>query len=146
MGNAKVIVPVKIGDQAVFSKTISESDVYNFGGIIGDFSPMHFNEEHAKHTPYRHRIAHGVLTFAFASTVSTILQDASALENPSVSYGYEKVRFINPVYFGDTLRAIYTVTDIDEAQSKSYGKVEIYNQHEEIVCACTHILKFFAKS
>lgn len=145
MSDTPVKVPVKVGDRATFSKTISESDVYNFGGIIADFSPMHFNEEHAKTTPYKHRIVHGVLTFAFASTVSTILQDATALEQPSVSYGYEKVRFIKPVYFGDTITAVYTVTDIDEAESKSYGTVEIFNQHGTIVCACIHILKFFAK-
>ncbi|MGI6105864.1 MAG: MaoC family dehydratase [Raoultibacter sp.] len=146
MNTVPVKVPVNIGDTASFTKTISESDVYGFGGIIADFSPMHFNEEHAKTTPYGRRIVHGVLTFAFASTASTVLQEKTAIATPGVSYGYDGIRFIKPVFFGDTLATVYTVTAVDEEQSKSYGHVEIFNQHGDIVCACTHILKFLAKN
>lgn len=52
---------LEIGMKASFSKTITETDVYLFAGISGDFNPMHVNEEFAKLTPFGKRIAHGVL-------------------------------------------------------------------------------------
>ena len=64
------LVPLAVGDSVSFTKTISESDVYMFAGITGDFSQMHTNEEFMKTTPYQKRIVHGVLTFAFGSTAS----------------------------------------------------------------------------
>ena len=60
----KVDIPLKIGDSAVFEKTITETDVVLFGGLTGDYSQMHFNEEYMKKTMYGTRIAHGILTFA----------------------------------------------------------------------------------
>lgn len=141
MSNLKV--PFEIGDSCEFTKTLSESDVYLFAGITGDFSQMHTNEAFMQKTKYKTRIAHGVLTFALGSTASTLIQTQAKSEMPSVSYGYDRLRFIRPVYFGDTLTSRYTITDIDNENLKSIGKVEIYNQHGEIVVAANHILKFF---
>lgn len=135
-------VPFQIGDTISYTKTISESDVYLFAGITGDFSQMHMNEEFMKKTPYKTRIAHGVLTFALASTASTLIQVQAKAEIPSVSYGYDRLRFIKPVFFGDTVTAVYTISEIDEESLKSYAKVEVFNQKGEICVAATHILKF----
>ncbi|MCR0181674.1 MaoC family dehydratase N-terminal domain-containing protein [[Clostridium] innocuum] len=99
----KVDIPLKIGDSAVFEKTITETDVVLFGGLTGDYSQMHFNEEYMKKTMYGTRIAHGILTFAIGCTASTKIQEQVKSPVPSASYGYDKLRFINPVYFGDTL-------------------------------------------
>ena len=60
---------IQIGDTATFSKTISEFDIYQFAGITGDFNPMHINEEFADTTIFEDRIAHGLLTGSFISTV-----------------------------------------------------------------------------
>ncbi|AGF58773.1 MULTISPECIES: MaoC family dehydratase [Clostridium] len=141
MNNLKV--PFEIGDTISYTKTISESDVYLFAGITGDFSQMHMNEEFMKTTMYKTRIVHGVLTFALGSTASTLIQTQAKAEIPSVSYGYDKLRFIKPVYMGDTVTAVYTIKDIDNENLKSYATVEVYNQNKEIVVAATHILKFF---
>lgn len=135
-------VPLKVGDTCSFTKTISESDVYLFGGITGDFSQMHFNAEFMKHTQYGKRIAHGVLVFALGCTPSTLIQQQAKSPIPSASYGYDRLRFIKPVYFGDTVTAKYTVAEIDEENMKTYSKLEIFNQHGEICVAATHILKF----
>ena len=140
---AEVKVPFEIGDTCEFVKTISESDVYGFAGITGDFSKMHTNEAFMNKTMYKTRIVHGVLSFALGSTASTLIQTQARAQIPSVSYGYDRVRFIKPVYFGDTLTAKYTITEIDNEQLKSVGKVEVYNQHGQIVVAANHILKFF---
>ena len=67
-------VPLEVGNSCSFTKTVSESDVYQFGGITGDYSQMHFNEAFMKTTKYGTRIVHGVLTFAFGSTASTHAQ------------------------------------------------------------------------
>ena len=136
------IIPLEVGNTCSFTKTVSESDVYQFGGITGDFSQMHFNEAFMKSTRYGTRIVHGVLAFALGSTASTLIQQKYESTIPSASYGYDHVRFVNPVYFGDTLTATYTVTRVDEAEMKTYADVVITNQDGTVVCVATHILKF----
>lgn len=136
-------VPFEIGDTCTYTKTISESDVYLFAGITGDFSQMHMNEAFMNTTPYKTRIVHGVLTFALGSTASTLIQTQAKSPIPSVSYGYDRIRFIKPVYFGDTVTAKYTITEIDNENLKSVAKIEITNQHGQVVVAANHILKFF---
>lgn len=138
-----VKLPLKVGDSHTFIKTLSESDVYLFAGITGDFSQMHTNEQFMKNTMYKTRIAHGMLSFAVGCTASTLLQVAVNSPIPSVSYGYERVRFIKPVFFGDTLTCVYTITEVDEESLKTYGTLEVFNQHDQICVAATHILKFF---
>jgi len=136
-------VPFKIGDTISFTKTISESDVYLFAGISGDFSQMHVNEEFMRKTPYEMRIAHGVLSLALASTASTMIQVQARSPIPSMSYGYDRLRFLKPVFFGDTLTAKYTITEIDEENLKSFAKAEVFNQNDELCMVAQHILKFF---
>jgi 3-hydroxybutyryl-CoA dehydratase len=136
-------VPFEIGDSCTFTKTISESDVYMFAGITGDFSQMHTNEAFMNTTKYKTRIVHGVLTFALGSTASTLIQTQAKAEIPSVSYGYDRLRFVKPVYFGDTVTATYTIIEIDNENLKSVGKVEVVNQKGEVVVVANHILKFF---
>ena len=135
-------VPLKVGDWYDFSKTISESDVYMFGGVTADFSPMHFNEVFASTTPYGTRIVHGLLTFTFGSTASTLIQQKYECSIPSASYGYDHVRFTAPVFFGDTVTAHYEIVRVDDEAMKSYGDITITNQHGDVVCVATHILKF----
>jgi 3-hydroxybutyryl-CoA dehydratase len=135
-------LPLKIGDTCSFTKTISESDVYLFAGITGDFSQMHTNEEFMKTTQYKTRIAHGILSLAISSTASTLIQIQQTAEIPSVSYGYDRLRFVKPIFFGDTITAKYTVTELDEASMKTFAKVEVLNQKGELCTVAQHILKF----
>lgn len=139
-------LPLAVGDNYSFTKTLTETDVYMFGGVTGDFSQMHFNEEMAKTTPYGTRIVHGVLTFALGSTASTLIQQKYNSPIPSASYGYDHLRFTNPVFFGDTVTATYTITEVDEEAMKTYADVVITNQHGTVVCVATHILKFFEEN
>lgn len=136
-------IPLKVGNTASFTKTISESDVYLFGGITGDYSQMHFNAEYMKHTMYGQRIAHGLLSFTLASTASTLLQQKYESPIPSASYGYDHLRFTAPVYFGDTLTATCTIKEVDEENMKTYADVKVTNQDGTVVCVAVHILKFF---
>lgn len=129
-----------VGMEVRFSKTIGEADVYGFAGISGDFSPNHVNHEYMSGTRYGQRIAHGVLTMALMSTCSTKLIDTLG-NPPTVSYGYDHVRFIRPVFIGDTLTAEYTVTAVEEDGDRTLSDVKVHNQRGELVSVATHILK-----
>ena len=99
---------LKIGDSAEVSKTISEGDVYLFAGITGDFNSAHVNEEMAKEGIFHKRVAHGMLTASFISTALGM-----KLPGPGSIYMGQDIRFVKPVYLGDTITAIVTVSGID---------------------------------
>ncbi len=78
---AKTIKQIKVGDRAEFGKTVSESDIYQYAGITGDFNPAHVNEVYAQKTFFKTRIAHGMLTAGFISAVI-----ANQLPGPGTIY------------------------------------------------------------
>lgn len=131
---------LEVGQTVTFSKTVSEADVYLFAGISGDLGPNHVNEEYMKKTPYGGRIAHGVLLIAYMSTCSTKLIESIG-NPPMVSYGYDRIRFIRPVFLGDTVTVHYTVAEHDDRRDTVRSNVEVTNQNGEVVAAATHILK-----
>jgi len=91
---------INVGDFEVFKKVITEKDVELFGEVSGDMNPAHFDEEYAKNTIFKRRIAHGMLC---ASLFSTIL--GTKLPGYGTIYLSQEVKFLAPVYFGDTLEA-----------------------------------------
>jgi acyl dehydratase len=127
------------GQRHTFTKTFAESDVYLFAGIIGDFFPAHVNEEYCKTQFYKTRIVHGCLTFSLASTVSG--QAGVESGHDIVAYGYDKLRFQKPVFFGDTITATYTFTDVDEAKRLTTADCVMTNQRGEQVLSCVHYMK-----
>ena len=122
---------------------MGETDIYLFAGITGDFSVNHVNEQYMAQSRYGRRIAHGALLIGFASTCSTLMiekcQGTAGDETP-VSLGYDKVRFLGPVYIGDTLNLTYTIVEVDIARRRSYGDIKIVNQNGELVGVARHIL------
>lgn len=98
---------LKIGDQASTAKTISESDVYLFAGITGDHNPAHVNEVYASQTRFGRRIAHGILS---AGLISAVL--AMKLPGPGTIYLGQELKSVRPVYFGDTITATGTVSEL----------------------------------
>lgn len=131
-----------VGDTISFSKTITETDVYLFAGITGDFYELHMNKEFAAKAPMGKQIAHGVIAMGLASTVATNIQKKYAYWTPAVLYGYDRVRFIKPTFFGDTLTATQTVTEFDPATNKMISAVTVVNQREEVVLAAQCLQKF----
>ena len=135
-------IPLEVGDSVTFSKTVGESDVYLFAGITGDFSPNHVNKEIMGGTPYKERIAHGVLSIGFASTTSTLMIEKSG--GKAVSLGYDRIRFVGPIFIGDTVTVTYTIAEIDEEKLRTRADIEVANQRGEVCTVAQHILKFLA--
>ena len=129
-----------IGSTVSFSKTVGESDIYLFAGITGDLSPNHVNAEYMKATRYGKIIAHGVLLMGYMSTCSTRIIEG--VDRPAVSYGYDRVRFVKPVFVGDTITVEYVVTEQDLAGERTMARVTVTNQDGEVVAVATHILKY----
>src|SRR3954447_9907414 len=101
-----------VGQRVSFSKTVAESDVYLFAGITGDFAPNHVDEQFMRQTQYGRRIAHGALLVGYMSRASTMIVDKIAGEGAAlypVSLGYDRIRFLKPVFIGDTITVSYVV-------------------------------------
>jgi 3-hydroxybutyryl-CoA dehydratase len=104
---------ISIGQEASYAKTITEEDITIFSEISGDTNPVHLDEAFAATTPFKKRIAHGMLS---ASLVSTVL--GTKLPGPGCIYLSQSLKFRAPVYIGDTVEAICKVIDIDEKRAR----------------------------
>ena len=136
---------VKVGDTVSFAKTVGESDIYLFAGITGDFSVNHVNEQYMARTKFGHRIAHGALMIGYMSTCSTMMidkcQGLDCGETP-VSLGYDRVRFLAPVFIGDTVNLTYTVAEIDVQKRQSISDITVTNQDGTLVAVARHVLRW----
>ena len=140
--SGKSIDDITIGLRTRVTKTVSESDVYLFAGITGDMDPNHVDEEYTRKTSLGHRVAHGALIVGYTSAASTrILQD---FDRPMVSVGYDRIRFLKPVYFGDTLTIDYEITGVERERERTIAKIEVKNQRDELVAVLTHIMQLVA--
>jgi len=98
---------LKTGMAASHTKTITETDIAQFGAISGDMNPAHFDDEYARSTPFKTRIAHGMLSAGFISTVLGM-----KMPGPGTIFMGLNIRFKAPVRIGDTVTATCTVRDI----------------------------------
>jgi 3-hydroxybutyryl-CoA dehydratase len=96
-----------VGQTAIFAKTVTETDIVLFAGLTGDNNPVHINEVFAAATPFSGRIAHGMLTASFVSTVL-----GTKLPGPGAIYLSQTLRFKAPVRAGDTVVARATVKEL----------------------------------
>jgi 3-hydroxybutyryl-CoA dehydratase len=124
----------KIGASVTFTKTVSEADVYLYAGVTGDFSPNHIDEVYMSDGRYGRRIAHGTLLTGFMSAAS-----ARMPLGRTVSLGYDKMRFLAPVFFGDTISTTYTLTSIDDQKRRAYADVRCVNQDGTLVAVATNV-------
>jgi len=134
---------VKPGDSVTFAKTVGETDIYLFAGITGDFAVNHVNEQYMVRSKYGKRIAHGALLIGFASTCSSMMIEkchGTAGDETAVSLGYDKVRFLGPVYIGDTVTLTYTIIEVDPSKRRSRGDIKIVNQRGELVAVAQHLM------
>lgn len=124
----KTIDQIKVGDAAEFAKTVSETDVYLYAGITGDFNPAHVNEAYAKNTFFKTRIAHGMLTAGF---ISAIL--ANQLPGPGTIYLKQELSFLAPVRIGDTITGRVEVLELIAEKNRISLKTYCTNQDGVVV-------------
>lgn len=139
---------VAVGDEVRFAKTVAESDVYLFAGITGDFSSNHINEMVMRRSKFGRRVAHGALIVGYMSAASTRMIEthgaAAAGRVTAVALGYDRVRFVAPVFIGDTISVSYRIVRLEPERQRSYADITVVNQAGETVAVATHILKWVA--
>lgn len=104
---------LKVGMSEVYSKTVGEADIVAFAELSGDTNPVHLDETFAAGSPFKGRIAHGMLG---ASLLSTVF--GTKLPGPGCIYVSQDLRFKAPVRIGDTVEAKVTILEIDEEKRR----------------------------
>lgn len=130
----------KLNDKrTTLGRTITETDFVVHAGHTGDFFPHHLDAEWCKTQPFGQRIAHGTMIFAIGIGLT-----ASVINPEAFSKGYDRLRFVKPVFIGDTIHAEVTISEKSAAKNPEFGTVvehvEIVNQRDEVVLVADHIL------
>ncbi len=131
----KSIDELEVGDEASFAKTITEADVSLFCGVVGDFNPLLVNDRYAKVARYTQRIVPGLLV---ASLISNVV--GNFLPGPGAIYASQDLDFINPVFIGDTIKAIVHVESVIPERNRIKIRTYCLNQFKEIVVDGTAIV------
>ncbi len=124
----KTIKEIRVGDRAEYWNTISENAIHLYAEITGDFNPAHMDETFARKTVFGSRIAHGLLSAGFISTVI-----GTRLPGPGTIYIKQELSFTAPVYIGDTVRACVEVVEVREDENRVVLETLCTNQNEDIV-------------
>jgi len=115
-------------------RTITEADVVNFAGLSGDFVELHTNEQYAKSGPFGRRIAHGLLVLSISSGLT--VQSGQTADTVIAFYGIDRLRFVRPVFIGDTVRVEKNVIErLEKTDERGVVTFEttVFNQNDEPV-------------
>ncbi len=126
--NGLFLEDLSVGQSAMFGKTVTEADIMAFAGVSGDTNPIHLHEGFAKSTRFGQRIAHGMLSGSFISTVI-----GTKLPGPGAIYVSQTMNFMAPVLIGDTITAVATVTAIDTAKRRVTIKTQCLNGDKVVI-------------
>jgi acyl dehydratase len=125
--------------RVTLGRTITETDFVVHAGHTGDFFPHHLDAEWCKTQPFGQRIAHGTMIFSIGIGLT-----ASEINPEAFSKGYDRLRFVKPVFIGNTIHSEVTISAKETAKKPGYGTVtehvEVFNEHGEVVLACDHLL------
>ena len=118
----------KIGQSATYEKTITDADVRGFAEITGDKNPVHLDDEYASKSRFNKRIAHGFLTGAMISKILGM-----DFPGPGTVYLSQSMKFLAPCYIGENLKAVVTVTDINEEKKNMTLSTEIFDSEGKLI-------------
>lgn len=125
--------------RVTLGRTLTETDFVVHAGHTGDFFPHHLDAEWCKTQAFGQRIAHGTMVFSIGIGLT-----ASEINPEAFSKGYDRLRFVKPVFIGDTIHSEVTISQKDGARNPDYGTVtehvEVINQRGEVVLAADHLL------
>ena len=119
---------LKVGMSAMFGKTVTEADIMAFAGVSGDTNPIHLHDGFARSTRFGQRIAHGMLSGSFISTVI-----GTKLPGPGSVYISQTMSFMAPVLIGETITAVATITAIDEKRRRVVLKTQCLNGDKVVI-------------
>ena len=127
-------------ERVTAARTITETDIVMHAMHTGDMFPHHIDAEFAKSTPFGQRIAQFSLTHSIGIALT-----AGKVNPKAFTYGFERLRFPNPVFIGDTITTIVTIKEKkDDPKRPKYGQVneacEVLNQNKKCVSYSEHIL------
>lgn len=117
-----------VGDKGEYSKTITDEDVMAFANISGDYNPIHIDEEAAENSIFGKRVCHGMLSASFISTVI-----GTIMPGPGAIYLSQNIKFVSPVYLGDTLKAVVTIKEIVDTKGILKLETIVLNQEDKNV-------------
>lgn len=109
------------GQSASYTKTVTEADILMFAGVSGDTNPIHIDQSYAETTMFKQRIAHGILSAGFISTVL-----GTMLPGPGAIYVSQNLKFKAPVTIGSTVRATCTVKEVDTAKKRAVMETQCF--------------------
>jgi len=130
----------EIGSQrTTCGRTITETDFVVHAGHTGDFFPHHMDAEFMKTQPFGQRIAHGTMVFSIGVGLT-----ASVINPVAFSYGYDRLRFVRPVFIGDTIHTRTTIASKEDDPKRGdmgrvFERTEVINQKDEVVLVADHI-------
>ncbi len=124
----KSIEELKVGDSAEWSRTVTEDDIKLFAKATGDFNPVHLDQGYAEKTFFKGRIAHGLLSLGFISTVL-----GNILPGHGTIYLSQEVKFLAPVRIGNTLTAMAEVMELIPEKNRAKFKTVCFNQEGKTV-------------
>lgn len=139
MGDDRYLEDYVIGEERTTTgRTITEADIVIHAGQTGDYYPHHMDAEWCATQPFKQRIAHGTLVFSVAIGMA-----ANVINPRSMSYGYDRLRFIKPTFIGDTIRVRTTITGTRDYKRPEHGilveKVDVFKGGGELVLTCEHL-------
>lgn len=126
--NGLFLEDLTVGQSAMFGKTVTEADIMAFAGVSGDTNPIHLHEGFAKTSRFGQRIAHGMLSGSFISTVI-----GTKLPGPGAIYVSQTMNFMAPVLIGDTITAVATITAIDSTKRRVTIKTQCLNGDKVVI-------------
>lgn len=119
---------LKIGDSASLNRTITEDDIKLFAILSGDVNPAHVDEEFAADSRFKKVIAHGMWS---GTLVSTVL--GTMLPGPGTIYMNQSLRFVRPVFVGDTLTVTVQIAEMQDEKKRLKLDCTVTNQNQEKV-------------
>jgi 3-hydroxybutyryl-CoA dehydratase len=128
MPGGKSIQEIKIGDFAQTSKTITEADIELFARATGDFNPIHLDQVYAEKSPFKGRIAHGLLSVGLLSAIL-----GNILPGHGTIYLSQEVKFLAPVKIGDTITARVEVIELIPEKNRLKFRTTCMNQDGKLV-------------
>jgi 3-hydroxybutyryl-CoA dehydratase len=126
--NGLFLEDLSVGQSAMFGKTVTEADIMAFAGVSGDTNPIHLHEGFAKTTRFGQRIAHGMLSGSFISTVI-----GTKLPGPGAIYVSQTMNFMAPVLIGETITAVATISAIDPLKRRVTLKTQCLKDDKVVI-------------